>query len=550
MVAYRPIFNRSADPKVAATTACSLLSISSADEGPPHWKRRIGLRPAAAFVSVTKTGKLALARGKAGVEQMYFKNTEQGVVFCSDLRVLNRLGLEIDRRSCAAFLHYFYIPAPRTIYRDVRSLLPGELCLFDSSSSPRRTYFADWFGDDGNSDFKGQLDEHTTSDFETAVKAATANSIGQISARAALLLSGGKDSSGLAVAANLSEIRDLETVTVSFPGYSHDEGEDAAVVARSMGLRHRAYHFTADDYIDAFPDFLASVGQPMGDPAAVPLYMLFRELEKHFNCIVDGTGNDAYFGLKAGPRGRKLWWMRQHLPRVARLAGRIGDWSETAGRGRIGQFLIDPQEQFISWRGFSKRQSENMCGTSVGWSEFPLYRLYDRCPNPDIHMTRTITEIWEPEAAYRKVVQQSLNFDFDLCYPYLDPMLEKTVRAMSPASRFRGSKNKIALRAMLETNLPENIVEKPKGSFIYPKADLLAKCQNTHLANLLDNRWESDTLAIDSVAFRSIHDEYQEKGKVTEGQMYALYMLVSWLERERRNQDAIPAWLVDRDFDD
>jgi len=546
MVAYRPTFNRSPDPAVAATTACSLLSISSADEGLADWKQRIDRGPAGAFVSVTNGGRLLLARGKAGVEQMFFKSTEQGVVFCSDLRILNRLGLEIDRRSCAAFLHYFYIPAPRTIYKKVRSLLPGELCTFDSSGSPRSTHFADCFIDEADAGFRGQGQKYTMGDFENAVKAATANTLSLAVGRAALLLSGGKDSSGLAVAASLSGMEDLETVTVAFPGHSDDEGEDAAVVARSLGLRHRVCHFTADDYIAAFPDFLASIGQPMGDPAAVPLYLLFRELGEQFGSIVDGTGNDAYFGLKAGRRGKKVWWMRQNLPRVARLAGRIGDWLELTGHGKAGQFLIDPQEQFVSWRGFSKRQSEHMCGTSVGWREFPVYRLYDRCPDPDTHMTRTVTEIWEPEAAYRKVVQQSLNFDFDVCYPYLDPVVEKTARGMPPASRFRGSKNKIALRAMLEKNLPNDIVEKPKGSFIFPKADLLTKCKNTHLAFLLDDPWESDTLALDSVAFRSIHDEYQEKGNVTEGQMYALYMLVSWLDSERRTRDLIPGWLVDR----
>ena len=76
---------------------------------------------------------LFLARDAFGIKPLYYRHDGANgrFVFASELNAMLSSGVvtgEIDPRSVADYLAYFAVPAPRTIYRGIFSLRPGE-CL-------------------------------------------------------------------------------------------------------------------------------------------------------------------------------------------------------------------------------------------------------------------------------------------------------------------------------------------------------------------------------------------------------------------------------------
>src|SRR6476659_9287327 len=76
--------------------------------------------------------RLVLARDRFGIKPLFYRATDEGLEFASELRALPRG--EIDLDALEAFLAFNSIPAPLTIFRETRKLPPGHLLTWDASS--------------------------------------------------------------------------------------------------------------------------------------------------------------------------------------------------------------------------------------------------------------------------------------------------------------------------------------------------------------------------------------------------------------------------------
>ena len=81
----------------------------------------------AAVIWDRRLQRAGFARDGLGVQTMYSAALEDRIVFCSDLRLLRAAGLtaDLDGQSAAEFLHYLYLPAPRTIAPRVHAYCPA-----------------------------------------------------------------------------------------------------------------------------------------------------------------------------------------------------------------------------------------------------------------------------------------------------------------------------------------------------------------------------------------------------------------------------------------
>src|SRR5512133_3018971 len=73
--------------------------------------------------------RLVLARDRFGIKPLYYRAVDGELAFASELRALPRG--EIDLAALEAFLAFNSIPAPLTIFREVRKLPPGHLLLWE-----------------------------------------------------------------------------------------------------------------------------------------------------------------------------------------------------------------------------------------------------------------------------------------------------------------------------------------------------------------------------------------------------------------------------------
>jgi asparagine synthase (glutamine-hydrolysing) len=86
----------------------------------------------AAAVWDARRRRLVLARDRFGIKPLYYRIAGGGLEFASELRALPRG--EIDLDALEAYLAFNSVPAPLTIFRDVRKLPPGHVLVWEDGA--------------------------------------------------------------------------------------------------------------------------------------------------------------------------------------------------------------------------------------------------------------------------------------------------------------------------------------------------------------------------------------------------------------------------------
>ncbi len=80
----------------------------------------------------TKRRRLVLARDRLGVKPLHYVWRRQRIYFASEIKSLLQapLSREIDFDSLSRFFTFEYVPAPRSIFKGIRKILPGHRLVF------------------------------------------------------------------------------------------------------------------------------------------------------------------------------------------------------------------------------------------------------------------------------------------------------------------------------------------------------------------------------------------------------------------------------------
>ena len=266
-----------------------------------------------------QAASLFLARDPFGIKPLYFRHDGSRLLFASELNALIAAGagaVEIDPRAVADYLAWFSVPAPRTIYRNLFTLRPGECARFRGGDlGIRRTWAFPAKGPTAQA-------AGSRADFVRALRAQLEDSI-----RAHLLadvpvgafLSGGLDSAVIVGLMSRVGGARLRTFSIGFEEAGYSEAEEAAASARHFGAEHHARIVTGAEVAGDVENFLAACDQPTGDG----LNTYYASEAAHAGGVkvaLSGLGGDELFG--GYPSFRDLPRLSAYLPWWRRLPGR------------------------------------------------------------------------------------------------------------------------------------------------------------------------------------------------------------------------------------
>jgi len=241
-------------------------------------------------------GRLLLARDRFGEKPLFVHERDGKLLFASELTALRsvapHLG-ELDRAAIDAFFVFAYVPGPRTIVRGVRQLRPGSMLVWDAAT--RRSSERAWFspparGDDASEPFRLVAAEAKRL-FEDAVATRMIADV-----PVGVFLSGGVDSTLVAIAAAQQSSQRLKTFTIGYDVGSVNETLKARSVAERLGADHHEVTLTLADVAELTPALLAGIDQPLGDRALVPLRALSAFARPRVTVALGGEGADELFG--------------------------------------------------------------------------------------------------------------------------------------------------------------------------------------------------------------------------------------------------------------
>ena len=108
-----------------------------------------------------------------------------------------------------------------------------------------------------------------------------------------VFLSGGIDSSCVAVLAQQHSKRRLKTFSIAFEDPTFDESDHARTVARQIGSEHIEERLGAENLLDVVDVALSRLDEPLADPSYLPTFLLSRLASRHVKVALGGDGGTS-----------------------------------------------------------------------------------------------------------------------------------------------------------------------------------------------------------------------------------------------------------------
>ncbi|MBV8562602.1 MAG: asparagine synthase (glutamine-hydrolyzing), partial [Actinobacteria bacterium] len=231
--------------------------------------------------------RLVLARDRYGIKPLFWRHVGGELAFASELRSLPRGEIDLDALEC--FLAFNSIPAPYSIFRDIRKLPAGHLLVWEDGEVRVERYARPGPLPVEERD-EAELVEELRARLRDSVRAHLLSDV-----PVGVLLSGGVDSAALAALAAQETPEPVHTFTIGFEERSFDERDDARLVAERYATNHHELLVRPDPELllralaDAFDE-------PFADSSALPTYLVSQLAAGHVKVALSGEGGDELFG--------------------------------------------------------------------------------------------------------------------------------------------------------------------------------------------------------------------------------------------------------------
>ena len=486
--------------------------------------------------------RLVLARDRYGIKPLYYRAGDDGLEFASELRALPRG--EIDLDALEAFLAFNSIPAPLTIFREVRKLPPGHLLVWESGEVRIERYArpAPAAGDDLREDDEAELLEELRARLRDSVRAHLVSDV-----PVGVLLSGGIDSSALAALAAQETSEPVRTFSIGFEERSFDELSDARLVAERYGTRHRELVLRPDAAL-LLPALAEAFDEPFADSSALPTYLVSQLAAEDVKVALSGEGGDELFGgyytyvadllaLRAGGLARLARPLVELLPTSTARAS----FDYKAKRFARGAHL-PPLERHHAWKEiFSADARAELTGRQNGFDPVDLYRsrfaetkgaeLLARLQDVDLG-------IYLVDDLLVKTDRASMAHSLEARVPFLDPVLTNLALALPTRHRVRGLRKKVLLRRAVAPLVPERILRGKKRGFSIPAAAWL----RGELEPFARETLSAETLRrqgfFQPEAVRALVDRHVAGKEDLSRQLWGLLAFTLWHERHVEREPA------------
>ncbi|MEO0602958.1 MAG: asparagine synthase-related protein, partial [Myxococcota bacterium] len=289
-----------------------------------------------------KLGELVLARDALGTRPLFWSDRGGRLAFASELRALLEVSWiprELDRSRLAEYLSFQVVHAPRTLVRGVKQVDAGNVVVARGGDRRVERYWWYHYAPLGT---PRPSDAEVVETLQRAVDQAVARRVSR-ARPTGLYLSGGLGSSAIAAAAREQYLQ-LPSFTVGFADDPYPEAPFAGRVATLMGLEHHEIVVGTAELAGAFDATVATLGHPVGHPAAVLQHVLAREARSHVEIVLSGNGSEALFGgrqLDGLMRDLRLAGWFQQLPKP--LRDPLARW---IGRSPEGRRYVTPPTEY------------------------------------------------------------------------------------------------------------------------------------------------------------------------------------------------------------
>ncbi|WP_198343295.1 asparagine synthetase B family protein [Oleiphilus messinensis] len=261
-----------------------------------------------------KSEQLILATDKIGTHPVYYAEYEDGLIFSSKLKQLVTEAPQlkkIDPQGIYQYIYFHCIPAPDTIYQQVKKLQSSEALQFKNSTITRNTYYVPEFKVSTE-----QAPEQQKKLFTALQHSVERSLAGCEIEETGAFLSGGLDSSTVSgFFAKSAAPQKAKTFTIGFEAEGYDESAFAKITADLFDTDHSVYYVTPEDIKSALTRISAYYDEPFGNSSALPaLYCAEFAKQKGITTLLAGDGGDELFAGNERYAKQKVFELYYKIP--------------------------------------------------------------------------------------------------------------------------------------------------------------------------------------------------------------------------------------------
>jgi asparagine synthase (glutamine-hydrolysing) len=479
--------------------------------------------------------RLLLARDRYGIKPLYFRPENGGLAFASELRALPRG--EIDHDALEAFLAFNSIPAPLTIFREIRKLPPGHLLIWSAGRLDLRRFarpqpVAAAEARDGD---EAELVEELRARMRDSVRAHLLSDV-----PVGVLLSGGIDSSLLAALAAQESGEPVRTFSIGFEERSFDELAHARLVAERYGTLHRELVLRPDAAL-LLPALADAFDEPFADSSALPTYLVSELASREVKVALSGEGGDELFGgyytytadLLALRVGGLASLARPFVERLPTSTARAS--FDYKAKRFVRSAHLPPLERHHAWKEiFSPALRAQLTRGDAAFDPVDLYRerfAETEGAEPLARLQDVDLGLYLVDDLLVKTDRASMAHSLEARVPYLDDAVAGFALSLATRHKVRGLRKKVLLRRAAQPLLPRAILAGKKRGFSIPAAAWL----RGELEPFARDTLCADTLRrqgfFDSDVVRRLIDDHVEGREDRSRQLWGLLAFTLWHER-------------------
>lgn len=460
-----------------------------------------------------KDSVLWLVRDRMGEKPLYYGTLGNTFAWASEIksfRTLNNRPTRIDPAAVADVLARGYVRGTRSIYHDVRRLLPGSLMkvAWDGERFHAETekYWS-------VSQHIRQADHDETaglsvSEAATCLAATLREVISEemvADVPLGAFLSGGVDSS--LVVALMQEVgsRPVRTFTIALDDPRYDESIHAKTMALRLGTEHTEIGFTSRDLLGLFSMLPDVYDEPFGDSSALPTMLVSRATRDYVTVALSGDGGDELFG------GYSQYLNRDSIGRLVSRVPGIARPAVAALAGAIpGSFYAGVSSDSLpsntkarlskSLRARTPREShEALLSTWVNPADIMAEPLRTRLPGslleeswphaPSYQESQMAYDMvtYLPDDIMVKVDRAAMAVSLETRAPLLDHRVVELALGLPESVKIARNTGKLVLKELLGRYVPRSEWDRPKQGFAIPVSDWLRRDLRSQVTALIDD---------------------------------------------------------------
>lgn len=501
----------------------------------------------------SQSEELFLARDRLGIKPLFYAEHNDQLYFASEMKAIledPEFPRRIDEQALAAYFNFSYIPAPMTIYKDIRKLMPGHTLTWRQGSVTIQQYWDIYFQPNHGKKESFFIERYT----ELLQEAVAMRLMSEVPLGA--FLSGGIDSSLVVAMMSMAEPESVNTFCIGFGGSVGgylDERQYADMVAQRYHTRHKTMEVIpkSEGLIDTI---VTAFDEPFADDSTIPSYYVCQMARQEATVALSGLGGDEAFAGYERYLGFRLNSVYSRLPGFMRrslLPNLINGLPER----KDGHYTVNHLKRFIRssnlppdlrYIGYISRLNPMTNGHFFADHErfsehleasVDHYRSFFNTTNVSADsdsLDRVLfcdLKTYLPEDILSVTDRMSMVHALEVRVPFIDHKLLEFCATIPSELKMKWFRKKYLLKKISRPLLPPKVIDHRKQGFVGPMTQWLKH----DLKGYVQQTLQPDRLAkhdyLNPTAVVSILDDHFSGREINDTLIWAMVIFQSWFEK-------------------